>query len=58
MVLCCSAWRVDGDDDKLEDGLKQGRANCNAIQPGRTCYLPNDIKSHMLILLTMITTRR
>ncbi|WZY83756.1 hypothetical protein YC2023_030140 [Brassica napus] len=40
LFLYYYAWEksVDGDDDKLEDGLKQGRANCNAIQPGQTCY--------------------
>jgi hypothetical protein len=41
----------DGADaDKMEAGLDwacgQGRANCAAIQAGRPCYFPNDVKSH------------
>ncbi|CDY59252.1 BnaA05g36990D [Brassica napus] len=48
-TLFCVA-KVDADDDKLENGLNwacgQGRANCGPIQPGQSCYLPNDIKSH------------
>ncbi|XP_019460848.1 PREDICTED: glucan endo-1,3-beta-glucosidase 4-like isoform X1 [Lupinus angustifolius] len=36
--------------DKLEDGLNwacgQGQANCAALQPGKQCYLPNNLKSH------------
>ncbi|KAK7293587.1 hypothetical protein RJT34_16455 [Clitoria ternatea] len=40
----------DADTDKLQDGLNwacgQGQANCAAIQPGRPCYLPNNLKTH------------
>ncbi|KAG4962980.1 hypothetical protein JHK84_040059 [Glycine max] len=40
----------DADTDKLQAGLSwacgQGQANCVAIQPGRPCYSPNNVKSH------------
>jgi len=40
----------DSDTDKLQAGLSwacgQGQANCVAIQPGRPCYSPNNVKSH------------
>ncbi|XP_014503962.1 glucan endo-1,3-beta-glucosidase 4 [Vigna radiata var. radiata] len=40
----------DSDTDKLQAGLSwacgQGQANCVAIQPGRPCYFPNNVKSH------------
>ncbi|XP_027330220.1 glucan endo-1,3-beta-glucosidase 4-like [Abrus precatorius] len=40
----------DADTEKLEAGLNwacgQGQANCAAIQPGRPCYLPNNLKNH------------
>ncbi|CAL5203597.1 unnamed protein product [Lathyrus oleraceus] len=41
----------DGADaEKMEAGLDwacgQGRANCAAIQAGRPCYFPNNVKSH------------
>ncbi|KAF1867546.1 hypothetical protein Lal_00049975 [Lupinus albus] len=36
--------------DKLENGLNwacgQGQANCAALQPGKPCYLPNNLISH------------
>lgn len=48
-VVFCVA-KDDADADKLKDGLNwacgAGEANCAAIQPGRPCYNPNDIKSH------------
>ncbi|KAL5184823.1 Glucan endo-1,3-beta-glucosidase 4 [Glycine soja] len=40
----------DADTDKLQAGLSwacgQGQANCIAIQPGRPCYSPNNVKNH------------
>ncbi|XP_044482345.1 glucan endo-1,3-beta-glucosidase 4-like [Mangifera indica] len=47
-VFCVA--REDADSDKLQAGLNwacgQGQANCSAIQEGRPCYLPNNVKSH------------
>ncbi|XP_061360612.1 glucan endo-1,3-beta-glucosidase 4-like [Gastrolobium bilobum] len=38
------------DTDKLQAGINwacgQGHANCAAIQAGRPCYFPNNVKSH------------
>ncbi|KAJ1423140.1 X8 domain [Sesbania bispinosa] len=40
----------DADTEKLQAGLNwacgQGQANCAAIQAGRPCYFPNNVKSH------------
>ncbi|XP_010542461.1 PREDICTED: glucan endo-1,3-beta-glucosidase 4-like [Tarenaya hassleriana] len=48
-VVFCVA-KDDADPEKLQDGLNwacgRGQANCSAIQPGRPCYLPDNLKSH------------
>ncbi|XP_039044792.1 glucan endo-1,3-beta-glucosidase 4-like [Hibiscus syriacus] len=47
-VFCVA--KDDASEDKLQDGLNwacgQGKANCSAIQSGKPCYLPNNIKNH------------
>ncbi|XP_015958852.1 glucan endo-1,3-beta-glucosidase 4 [Arachis duranensis] len=47
-VFCVA--KDGADTDKLQAGLNwacgQGQANCAAIQAGRPCYLPNNLKSH------------
>ncbi|KAE8687180.1 Glucan endo-1,3-beta-glucosidase 4 [Hibiscus syriacus] len=47
-VFCVA--KDDASEDKLRDGLNwacgQGKGNCSAIQSGKPCYLPNNIKNH------------
>ncbi|XP_054807803.1 glucan endo-1,3-beta-glucosidase 4 [Prosopis cineraria] len=47
-VFCVA--KDGADSDKLQTGLNwacgQGQANCAAIQAGKPCYLPNNVKSH------------
>ncbi|XP_057430275.1 glucan endo-1,3-beta-glucosidase 4-like isoform X2 [Lotus japonicus] len=48
-ALFCVA-KDDASTEKLQGGLSwacgQGQANCMAIQAGRQCYFPNDVKRH------------
>ena len=47
-VFCVA--KDDAMEDKLQDGInwacEQGQTNCSAIQSGKPCYLPNNIKNH------------
>ncbi|MED6139118.1 hypothetical protein PIB30_080891 [Stylosanthes scabra] len=49
LAVFCVA-KDGADTDKLQAGLNwacgQGQANCTAIQAGRPCFLPNNLKSH------------
>ncbi|GKV21776.1 hypothetical protein SLEP1_g31724 [Rubroshorea leprosula] len=48
-IIFCVA-KEGADQDKLLDGLNwacgPGQANCNAIQQGQSCYLPDTVQNH------------